>query len=173
MGRGGKRKGAGRPKGTGKFGEPTKAVRLPISLIDQTLQFVKNKAFVFPCHSQSESATTLLSDSKRVKRCSLLDSLNTTYASTTLVSVEEDAMVADGILPGDLLVVDYEVEPQNDDVVVAVVDGKTVVRWFVERPRGFELKVGSGKAPGYKFGSLDEVPFCGVVKKVVRDYYSQ
>lgn len=29
MSRGGKREGAGRPKGTGKWGEPTKAVRLP------------------------------------------------------------------------------------------------------------------------------------------------
>ncbi len=43
MPRGGKRKGAGRPKGTGKFGEPTKAVRLPISMIDDVLEFIKRK----------------------------------------------------------------------------------------------------------------------------------
>jgi DNA polymerase V len=34
-GRGGRRPGAGRPKGTGKYGEPTKAVRLPVSLVDR------------------------------------------------------------------------------------------------------------------------------------------
>ena len=31
MPRGGKREGAGRPAGTGKFGEPTKSIRIPLS----------------------------------------------------------------------------------------------------------------------------------------------
>jgi len=35
MGRGGKRAGAGRPKGSGKYGEPTKAMRVPQSLADR------------------------------------------------------------------------------------------------------------------------------------------
>jgi DNA polymerase V len=34
MGRGGKREGSGRPKGSGKYGEQTKAVRLPISKLE-------------------------------------------------------------------------------------------------------------------------------------------
>ena len=34
MGRGGRRVGAGRPPGTGKYGEPTKAVRLPVRLAE-------------------------------------------------------------------------------------------------------------------------------------------
>lgn len=43
MSRGGKRKGAGRPKGSGKYGEPTKTVRLPISLIDEVMEYIQNK----------------------------------------------------------------------------------------------------------------------------------
>ncbi len=43
MPRGGKRNGAGRPKGTGKFGEPTKAVRLPVSQIEPVMEFVEQK----------------------------------------------------------------------------------------------------------------------------------
>ena len=35
MGRGGKREGAGRPKGTGRFGEPTKPLRVPVSDFDK------------------------------------------------------------------------------------------------------------------------------------------
>ncbi len=38
-----KRPGAGRPKGTGKFGAPTKAVRLPIHLIDKVLIYVQKE----------------------------------------------------------------------------------------------------------------------------------
>ncbi len=42
MGRGGKRVGAGRPKGSGKYGEPTKAMRVPQSLADQLEPILKN-----------------------------------------------------------------------------------------------------------------------------------
>jgi DNA polymerase V len=42
MGRGGKRVGAGRPKGSGKYGEPTKAMRVPQSLADQLDPILKN-----------------------------------------------------------------------------------------------------------------------------------
>lgn len=43
VGRGGKRKGAGRPKGTGKFGCPTKAIRIPAHLKEEVVAFVMKK----------------------------------------------------------------------------------------------------------------------------------
>jgi DNA polymerase V len=42
MGRGGKRVGAGRPKGSGKYGEQTKAMRVPQSLADRLEPILKN-----------------------------------------------------------------------------------------------------------------------------------
>lgn len=42
MGRGGKRAGAGRPKGSGKYGEPTKAMRVPQSLADRLEPILDN-----------------------------------------------------------------------------------------------------------------------------------
>ncbi len=42
-GRGGKRPGAGRPKGSGKYGCPTQAVRIPIHLKDEVIAFVMAK----------------------------------------------------------------------------------------------------------------------------------
>jgi DNA polymerase V len=44
MPRGGKRTGAGRPQGTGKYGEATKAVRLPIRIADEILAVLSNKS---------------------------------------------------------------------------------------------------------------------------------
>lgn len=41
MPKGGKRKGAGRKTGSGKYGEPTTPVRIPVSLVDIVLNFVK------------------------------------------------------------------------------------------------------------------------------------
>lgn len=43
MGSGGKRIGAGRPVGTGKYGEPTKAVRVPLSLLTEVYALLRNK----------------------------------------------------------------------------------------------------------------------------------
>ncbi len=40
MTRGGKRPGAGRPIGTGPWGEPTKVMRIPISLIEKVKAFI-------------------------------------------------------------------------------------------------------------------------------------
>ena len=39
-GRGGARPGAGRPAGQGQYGEPTKPVRLPVSMIDEVMDYV-------------------------------------------------------------------------------------------------------------------------------------
>ena len=44
MPRGGKRKGAGRPRNSGKFGEPTKAVRLPVSKIGWIMEQLEKEA---------------------------------------------------------------------------------------------------------------------------------
>ena len=41
MTRGGKRPGAGRPKGQGKYKEQTKPVRVPLSMIEDVKKFIK------------------------------------------------------------------------------------------------------------------------------------
>ena len=45
MPRGGVRKGAGRPKGQGKYGEQTKAVRIPISKVKYISEVI-NKVYM-------------------------------------------------------------------------------------------------------------------------------
>lgn len=40
---GGKRDGSGRPKGTGKYGEPTKAIRVPIGSVTQIKHFIAHE----------------------------------------------------------------------------------------------------------------------------------
>lgn len=38
--RGGRREGAGRPVGTGKYGEPTRFIRVPLSLLEHVQQMI-------------------------------------------------------------------------------------------------------------------------------------
>ena len=51
MPRGGKREGAGRPAGRGPYGESTRPVRLPVSLVDRVMRFVKNRESALPLYA--------------------------------------------------------------------------------------------------------------------------
>ena len=49
-------------------------------------------------------------------------------AATFFVRVAGDSMIGAGIHPGDILVVDRALEPQDSNVVIAVIDGELTVK---------------------------------------------
>ena len=49
-------------------------------------------------------------------------------AATYFVKAEGDSMIGAGIYDGDLMVVDRSLEPQSNNVVVAVIDGEFTVK---------------------------------------------
>ena len=55
MPKGGKRNGAGRPKG-GQYGESTKTIRIPVSQEDRVLKFIRNKEYALPIFACGVSA---------------------------------------------------------------------------------------------------------------------
>jgi DNA polymerase V len=54
-------------------------------------------------------------------------------AATFFVRVAGDSMIGSGIHPGDILVVDRALEPQDSNVVIAVVDGELTVKRISQR----------------------------------------
>lgn len=54
--------------------------------------------------------------------------------------VQGDSMVEDGILEGDILVVDQEIPPQPGDVVVALLDDEATVKRYYPRGEMVELR---------------------------------
>ena len=50
---GGKREGAGRPRGSNQYGEPTRPVRLPVSQIERVLRFVQDREYALPLYALS------------------------------------------------------------------------------------------------------------------------
>jgi DNA polymerase V len=149
MPRGGKREGAGRPQGTGKYGEATKAVRLPISIADEILAALAKQP------EEIEPGTTVASIFKpeRTTRFRLPLYLNPVAAgfpaptedyidenidlnrhlvkhpdTTFLVRVVGESMKDAGIHPNDMLIVDRSIEVTNGQVVIAVVNGELTVK---------------------------------------------
>ena len=54
-------------------------------------------------------------------------------AATFFVRVAGDSMIGAGIHPGDILVVDRVLEPQDSNVVIAVIDGELTVKRISQR----------------------------------------
>ncbi|ELS32317.1 MULTISPECIES: LexA family protein [Pseudanabaena] len=155
MPRGGKRQGAGRPVGTGKYNETTKAVRLPVSIADEILEALARIPQNLQNPQKIEPSTIVASifSTNSDTRCRIPLYLNPVAAglpaptedyiegkidlnrhlvkhpeSTFLVRVIGDSMLDAGIHPSDLLVVDRAIEPISGKVVIAVVNGELTVK---------------------------------------------
>ena len=56
MNHGGKRKGAGRPSGSGKYQDTTAVMRIPVSMKKQIMSFIKTKGYRLPLFGSKVSA---------------------------------------------------------------------------------------------------------------------
>ncbi len=168
MPRGGKRKGAGRPKGSGKFGEPTKAMRVPVSMTDQILRFIDQKGLCFPLYSDQVQAGFPSPAEEIEPEClDLASYLVQNPESTFFVRVAGESMIGAGIFPDDLLIVDRSLTATNGDVVVVAVNGEfTVKRLFVTQ-RKIELRPENKRYQVLTFKDESELTIWGVVKNVI------
>jgi DNA polymerase V len=157
---GGRRPGAGRKKGSGRYGEKTSVIRVPYSRVSEIKHMLSQanhgestlvrKTLVSEVYKPFVAKPTLLKlysskiaaglPSPVEDHCDetmdLNDHLLKNPNSTFFVRVSGDSMIDAGIHPGDLLVVDRGLAPSNGKIVVAVVDGEsTVKRMFRENGR--------------------------------------
>lgn len=90
-------------------------------------------------------------------------------AATFFVRVAGDSMIGAGIHPGDILVVDRALEPQDSNVVIAVLDGELTVKRISQRHgKLFLLPDNQAYAP---LEILEEMEFevWGVVTSVIHN----
>ena len=168
MARGGKRKGAGRPKGTGKFGEPTKAIRLPISMIDRIMQFIAQKGLVMPIYTtQVQAGFPSPTDDTLPETFDLVERLVPNPAATFLVRVQGESMTGAGIYPDDILLVDKSIEAANDNIVLAVVNGEFTVKRLIRNGDKIELAAENPNFAPIAINDESELNIWGVVKQVI------
>jgi DNA polymerase V len=129
MMRGGNRIGAGRPRGSGKFGEPTKAVRVPLSALGDVLRCVQNQFYRLPFYQHTVSAgfPSPAADDMEDK-LDLNELLIKHPAATFFLRVSGSSMIKAGIHHNDILVVDRSLEPVHGKIVIAVLNGELTVK---------------------------------------------
>jgi len=148
MTRGGKRIGAGRPKGTGKYGEATKTVRLPESKIvdiQAWLQEQKRAGLsesieaIYGCDVSIKLELPLYlcpaaagfpspADDHLDSNLDLNAFLVNSPASTFFLRASGNSMIGASINDGDMMIVDRSLEAYHDDIIIAVVDGEITVK---------------------------------------------
>lgn len=150
---GGPRPGAGRPRGSGHYGEPTRPVRIPESmvvpirdLLDRHLEAARaetapraDNVFVFDPESSISLSLPFFThrvaagfpspaDDHMDNHLDLNEHLVKHPAATFFVRVEGLSMIGAGIHPDDILVVDRSEDAGDGRIVVAAVDGELTVK---------------------------------------------
>lgn len=188
--RGGKRPGAGRKCGTGTYGEATKAIRVPESLVpaiktlldqrkQQFEQLALTSANVFiPANNPIKLALPLFvgkvaagfpstADDYVDKTLDLNELLVQKPAATYFVRAQGESMLGAGIHPNDILVVDRSIEPVPGKIVICALNGELTVKRLDRENEQWKLKA---ENPDYSdipiYEELDMVVW-GVVTNVI------
>jgi SOS regulatory protein LexA len=90
--------------------------------------------------------------------------------SSFLLQVSGDSMVGEGIMAGDLVVVEKGREPKSGDIVIAEVDGEWTMKYFKREGKQVILEAANPKYPIIR--PRTELRLGGVVTAVIRKYHT-
>ncbi len=130
MASGGKRVGAGRPVGTGKFGGPTKIVRIPKDMEEKIFRFIQNGGQTVKYFGTTVQAgyATAMAENVEEENINLHNYLIEDDERTFVVNASGESMRDAGTYDGDLLVVKATDKARDGDIVVADINGEFTVK---------------------------------------------
>jgi DNA polymerase V len=167
MPRGGKRKGAGRPR---IHQTPTAVIRLPKSDITLIKRFLNNKTFLkLPLYSSKVAAGFPSPAEDHIDEHLDLNDLVKNPAATFLVRVSGHSMKDAGIHENDILIVDRSITPINGKVVIAVIQGQLTVKTIHKKNNQLFLIPANPDFLPIEVKEEDDIHVWGVVTKVIHD----
>lgn len=164
--RGGKRDGAGRPKG-----DPTKAIRVPVSRLPDIKKILENSTYALPVFSSKVQAGFPSPADDYIE--GYLD-LNTKFishpAATFVLQVTGDSMVDAGISSGDWLLVDKSLEATDGKIVIAAVNGELTVKRLSRKGNQVQLLPANSRFKPIDITEDSEMVIWGVVILVLHEF---
>lgn len=185
---GGVRPGAGRPRGSGKFNEPTKAIRVPESSISYIRDFLDNypkstlidsgrnhnvQKLNIPLFSSQVAAGHPSPAEDHVDDTLDLNEYMVQHPeSTFMLRVEGESMKDAGILPNDILVVDRSLRATHNKIVIAALDGELTVKRLFHRGGLIKLLPENPAFAEIEVNSEEDLVIWGVVVGSFRRFRS-
>jgi len=168
MTRGGARVGAGRPRGQGQFGEPTKPVRIPESLVEKVTAYISHQGYQLPFYACAVSAGfPSPADDFLERSLDLNEHLIKNPSATFFVRVVGDSMLGAGIHPDDILVVDRSLTPVHGKIIIAAVDGQLTVKRLHKKNKKVCLLPENDEYSAIELSPDNDVVIWGVVTTVL------
>lgn len=168
MPQGGKRIGAGRPKGSGKFNEMTRAIRVPASEIETILKCIQHKFYRLPFYQHAISAGFPSPAEDDVEgRLDLNELLIKHPAATFFLRVSGSSMIKAGIHHQDILIVDRSIEPVHGKIVIASLNGELTVKRLRYQGNKIQLAAENDAYPPIDITEEMDLRIWGVVVHVI------
>jgi repressor LexA len=112
----------------------------------------------FPSPAEEELADTLSLDELLIRR----------PEATFMLTVQGDSMIAAGVMPGDMVLVEKGGTPKPNDIVVAQVDDEWTLKYYMKDREGVRLDPAN---PRYKpIRPRRSLVIGGIVRAVIRKY---
>lgn len=190
---GGARSGAGRPKGSGKYKEPTKAIRVPEGSVSYIKEFLES----YPDVTEIGTVVSAKPDTGSIARLEIPLFSSTVAAgypspaedhvedtldlneymvqrpdSTFMLRVEGESMKNVGIMPDDILVVDRSLKASHKKIVIAAIDGELTVKRLYHRGGLVKLLPENPAYPEIELESEAQLVIWGVVIGSFRRFQS-
>jgi DNA polymerase V len=168
MAHGGKRDGAGRPKGRNQWGEPTQPLRIPISQVETIKRFLQKGHIQCPLYSSRvQAGFPSPADDYIEAHLDLNEHLIKHPAATFFVKAEGQSMIGAHIQPGDLLVVDRSITPSHGKIVIAAIDGELTVKRLYQQSGKIQLLPENPEFPPIEITEHSDLVIWGVVTHVI------
>ncbi|WP_431066742.1 LexA family protein [Methylotuvimicrobium sp.] len=188
--RGGFRAGAGRKKGSSAYGETTRAIRVPESLIPEvtTMLAIRKRQFetVKSCSADVLVPAPRLNavkiplfigkvaagfpspaDDYIEKTLDLNDLLIKKPAATFFVRAEGESMLGAGIHPNDILIVDRSLKPVPGKILICALNGELTVKRLKKLGGEIVLAAENPAYPDIHIRENSELVIWGVVTNVI------
>lgn len=169
-GHGGKRDGAGRKPGSGKYGESTTAVRIPDSLLSEVEEFIRLKNLKSPGIPLYENGRSKIVSSDLLAENNQYIDLNEAFVTDVeqafAVRIKDHSMVDANIRRGDILIVDRTIKPLHKHIVVTFIDDVLLVGRLQVKGRKAYIKPENQKAWAVPLSSEQRMDIWGVVSVV-------
>lgn len=168
MTHGGKRSGAGRPKGRNLWGEATQPLRVPISKIDAVMQFLNQSQYFCPLYSSRvQAGFPSPADDYIEAQLDLNQFLIKHPAATFFVRAEGESMIGAHIQSGDLLIVDRSITPTHGKIVIAAIEGELTVKRLIQEGANVFLQAENPQFPPIKIQEHSDLVIWGIVTHVI------
>lgn len=168
MSKGGYRSGAGRPVGSGKFGVPTKAIRVPLNEVDHILRLIQHRLYRLPFYQTTVAAGFPSPAEDEIAGTLDLNELLIQHpAATFFLRVSGSSMINAGIHHDDILVVDRSLEPTHGKIVIASLNGELTVKRLFQDGKKVLLVAENDAYPPIEITEDIDLRIWGIVTNVI------